>query len=56
MNIEFYISPYQVLEAELNQGSQVCGTKTVVTIESTDALHKLPLSPLIVDPRAGEDR
>ncbi|XP_068863912.1 mediator of RNA polymerase II transcription subunit 1-like isoform X3 [Aphelocoma coerulescens] len=55
MNIEFYISPYQVLEAELNHGSQVCGTKTVVTIESTDALHKLPLSPLIVDPRAGED-
>ncbi|XP_023775300.1 mediator of RNA polymerase II transcription subunit 1-like isoform X4 [Cyanistes caeruleus] len=55
MNIEFYISPYQVLEAELNHGSQVCGTKTVVTVEGMDTLHKLPLSPLIVDPQAGED-
>ncbi|NXR31434.1 MED1 polymerase, partial [Zosterops hypoxanthus] len=55
MNIEFYISPYQVLEAELHHGSQVCGTKTVVTVEGTDTLHKLPLSPLIVDPQAGED-
>ncbi|TRZ17911.1 hypothetical protein HGM15179_009181 [Zosterops borbonicus] len=35
--------------------SQVCGTKTVVTVEGTDTLHKLPLSPLIVDPQAGED-
>ncbi|XP_064524182.1 mediator of RNA polymerase II transcription subunit 1-like isoform X10 [Pseudopipra pipra] len=55
MNIEFYISPYQILEAELNPGSQVCGTKTVVTIEGTNMLHKLPLSPLIVDPQSGED-
>ncbi|CAM9201797.1 unnamed protein product [Bubo scandiacus] len=54
MNIEFYISPYQVLEAELNPGSQVFGTKTVVTVESTDTLHKLPLSPLLVDSQAGE--
>uniref|UniRef100_A0A8C5TDR8 Mediator of RNA polymerase II transcription subunit 1 n=1 Tax=Malurus cyaneus samueli TaxID=2593467 RepID=A0A8C5TDR8_9PASS len=37
------------------RGSQVHGTKTVVTVEGTDALHKLPLSPLIVDPQAGED-
>ncbi|XP_053821117.1 mediator of RNA polymerase II transcription subunit 1-like isoform X3 [Vidua chalybeata] len=36
-------------------GSQVCGTKTVVTVEGTDTLHKLPLSPLIIDPQAGED-
>ncbi|NWU52255.1 MED1 polymerase, partial [Dromas ardeola] len=55
MNIEFYISPYQVLEAELNPGSQVCGTKAVVTVEGTDTLHKLPLSPLFVDSQAGED-
>ncbi|NWS18120.1 MED1 polymerase, partial [Pachyramphus minor] len=55
MNIEFYISPYQILEAELNPGSQVCGTKTVVTVEGTDMLHKLPLSPLIVVPQSGED-
>ncbi|XP_075351552.1 mediator of RNA polymerase II transcription subunit 1-like [Mycteria americana] len=55
MNIEFYISPYQVLEAELNPDSQVCGTKTVVTVEGTDTLHKLPLSPLLVDSQAGED-
>ncbi|XP_027760778.1 mediator of RNA polymerase II transcription subunit 1-like isoform X5 [Empidonax traillii] len=55
MNIEFYISPYQILEAELNPGSQVCGTKTVVTLEGSDVLHKLPLSPLIVDPQSGED-
>ncbi|NWU85892.1 MED1 polymerase, partial [Onychorhynchus coronatus] len=56
MNIEFYISPYQILEAQLNPGSQVCGTKTVVTVEGTDMLHKLPLSPLIADPQSGEDR
>ncbi|XP_050827748.1 mediator of RNA polymerase II transcription subunit 1-like [Serinus canaria] len=55
MNIEFYISPYQVLEAELNHGSQICGTKTVVTVEGTDTLHKLPLSPLIIEPQAGQD-
>ncbi|XP_039924060.1 mediator of RNA polymerase II transcription subunit 1-like isoform X3 [Hirundo rustica] len=55
MNIEFYISPYQALEAELSHGSQVCGTKTVVTVEGTDTLHKLPLSPLIIDCQAGED-
>ncbi|NXW58108.1 MED1 polymerase, partial [Eurystomus gularis] len=55
MNIEFYISPYQVLEEELNPGSQVCGTKAVVTVEGTDTLHKLPLSPLLVDSQAGED-
>ncbi|RLW11252.1 hypothetical protein DV515_00001829, partial [Chloebia gouldiae] len=55
MNIEFYISPYQVLEAELNHGSQICGTKAVLTIEGTDKLHKLPLSPLIIEPQAGED-
>ncbi|XP_014813944.1 PREDICTED: mediator of RNA polymerase II transcription subunit 1-like [Calidris pugnax] len=55
MNIEFYISPYQVLEAELNPGSQVCGTKAVVTVEGTDTVHKLPLSPLLVESQAGED-
>ncbi|NXK53577.1 MED1 polymerase, partial [Chauna torquata] len=55
MNIEFYISPYQILEAELNPGSQVCGTKVVVTVEGTDTLHKLPLSPLLADSPAGED-
>ncbi|KFO93594.1 Mediator of RNA polymerase II transcription subunit 1, partial [Buceros rhinoceros silvestris] len=55
MSIEFYISPYQVLEAELNPGSQVSGTKTVVTVEGTDTLHKLPLSPLLVESQAGED-
>ncbi|NXS54488.1 MED1 polymerase, partial [Brachypteracias leptosomus] len=55
MSIEFYISPYQVLEAELNPGSQICVTKAIVTIEGTDTLHKLPLSPLLVDSQAGED-
>ncbi|KAM6134671.1 mediator of RNA polymerase II transcription subunit 1-like [Pterocles gutturalis] len=55
MSIEFYISPYQVLEAELDPGSQVCGTMTVVTIEGTDTPHKLPLSPLLVDSQVGED-
>ncbi|XP_064025686.1 mediator of RNA polymerase II transcription subunit 1-like [Pogoniulus pusillus] len=55
MVIEFYISPYQVLEAELNPGSQVCGTKAVVTVEGTDTLHRLSLSPLLVDSQTGED-
>ncbi|XP_040404186.1 mediator of RNA polymerase II transcription subunit 1-like isoform X2 [Cygnus olor] len=54
MNIEFYISPYQILEAELNPGSQVCGAKIDVTVEGTDMLHKLPLSPLL-DSQPGED-
>ncbi|KAM6281313.1 mediator of RNA polymerase II transcription subunit 1-like [Porphyrio hochstetteri] len=54
-NIEFYISPYQVLDEELNPGSQVCGTKAVVTVEATDTLHKLPLSPLLVDSQTGKD-
>ncbi|KAI6075259.1 Mediator of RNA polymerase II transcription subunit 1-like isoform X1 [Aix galericulata] len=53
-NIEFYISPYQILEAELNPGSQVCGAKIDVTVEVTDMLHKLPLSPLL-DSQPGED-
>ncbi|NWZ28080.1 MED1 polymerase, partial [Asarcornis scutulata] len=53
-NIEFYISPYQILEAELNPGSQVCGAKIDVTVEGTDMLHKLPLSPLL-DSQPGED-
>ncbi|NXX15033.1 MED1 polymerase, partial [Podargus strigoides] len=55
MNIEFYISPYQVLEAELDPGSHVCGTKAVVTAEGTDMFHRLPLVPLLVDPQAGGD-
>ncbi|XP_035172113.1 mediator of RNA polymerase II transcription subunit 1-like [Oxyura jamaicensis] len=54
MNIEFYISPYQILEAELNPGSRVCGAKIDVTVEGTDTLHKLPLSPLL-DSQPGED-
>lgn len=36
-------------------GSLVCGTKAVVTVEGTDVLHKLPLSPLVVESQAGED-
>ncbi|NXX92257.1 MED1 polymerase, partial [Centropus bengalensis] len=55
MTIEFYISPYQVLEAELNPGSQVCGTKAIVTVEGSDTLHRLPLSPLFLDSQTGED-
>ncbi|NXA33272.1 MED1 polymerase, partial [Eudromia elegans] len=55
MNIEFYISPYQVLEAELNPDSQVCGAKVVVTVEGTDTLHRLPVSPLIAEFQTAED-
>ncbi|KFV70572.1 Mediator of RNA polymerase II transcription subunit 1, partial [Dryobates pubescens] len=55
MSIEFYISPYQALEAELNPGSQVCGTKAIVIVEGTDTLHRLSLSPLLVDSQTGED-
>ncbi|NXA52526.1 MED1 polymerase, partial [Nothocercus julius] len=55
MDIEFYISPYQVLEAELNPDSQVCGAKVVVTVEGTDTFHRLPISPLIADFQTGED-
>ncbi|KAH1178271.1 hypothetical protein KIL84_011973 [Mauremys mutica] len=54
MNIEYYLSPYQVLEEELNPGSQVCGTKVFVTVGSSNTTHKLPISPLIVDSQAGD--
>nr|XP_025040898.1 mediator of RNA polymerase II transcription subunit 1-like [Pelodiscus sinensis] len=54
MNIEYYLSPYQVLEEELNPGSQVCGTKVYVTVGSSNTSHKLPISPLIVDSEAGD--
>ncbi|KYO43187.1 hypothetical protein Y1Q_0017512 [Alligator mississippiensis] len=49
MNIEFYISPYQALEEELNPGSHICGTKLFVTVGGSDMTHKLSISPLIVD-------
>ncbi|XP_025890771.1 mediator of RNA polymerase II transcription subunit 1-like [Nothoprocta perdicaria] len=55
LNIEFYVSPYQALEAELNPDSQVCGAKIVVTVEGTDTLHRLPISPLIAAFVTGED-
>ncbi|XP_067406500.1 mediator of RNA polymerase II transcription subunit 1-like [Emydura macquarii macquarii] len=54
MNIEYYLSPYQVLEEELNPGSQVCGTKVFVTVGSSNTTNKLPISPLIVDSEAGD--
>ncbi|XP_039382711.1 mediator of RNA polymerase II transcription subunit 1-like isoform X6 [Mauremys reevesii] len=54
MSIEYYLSPYQVLEEELNPGSQVCGTKVYVTVGSSNTTHKLPISPLIVDSQAGD--
>ncbi|XP_043396497.1 mediator of RNA polymerase II transcription subunit 1 isoform X3 [Chelonia mydas] len=54
MNIEYYLSPYQVLEEELNPGSQVCGIKVFVTVGSSNTTHKLPISPLIVDSQAGD--
>ncbi|XP_074841585.1 mediator of RNA polymerase II transcription subunit 1-like [Carettochelys insculpta] len=51
MTIEYYLSPYQVLEEELNPDSQVCGTKAYVTVGSSNTTHRLPISPLIVDPQ-----
>ncbi|CAM2105828.1 unnamed protein product [Caretta caretta] len=54
MSIEYYLSPYQVLEEELNPGSQVCGIKVFVTVGSSNTTHKLPISPLIVDSQTGD--
>lgn len=34
MNIEFYISPYQVLEAELNNGKPITVSAEIANIQS----------------------
>ncbi|KAJ1200017.1 hypothetical protein NDU88_003846 [Pleurodeles waltl] len=49
MTVEYYASPYQLLENKLNPGSRVHGMKAMVIVGGTDALHKLPITPLLSD-------
>ncbi|XP_077159791.1 mediator of RNA polymerase II transcription subunit 1-like [Paroedura picta] len=52
MNLEFYLSPYQILEEELTPGLQVPGMKVFVTIGGSDVTYKLPIHPLLRGPWA----
>lgn len=49
MTVEYYASPYQLLEKKLNPGSPVHGMKSMVIVGGTDSLHKLPITPLLAD-------
>ncbi|MEE6465717.1 hypothetical protein FKM82_006661 [Ascaphus truei] len=46
-SIEYYASPYQLLEEKLNSGSQGIGLKLFVTVGGTNTLHRLPISRLL---------
>ncbi|XP_075684680.1 mediator of RNA polymerase II transcription subunit 1-like [Rhinoderma darwinii] len=46
MNIEYYISPYQILEEKLKPGIRVVGTNVSVTVAGTTNWYHLPVSPL----------
>ncbi|KAJ6662010.1 hypothetical protein lerEdw1_012857 [Lerista edwardsae] len=52
--IEFYLSPYQILEEQLT-GLQLSGMTVFLTIGQANETHTLPLSPLVVDYVSGED-
>ncbi|XP_072269445.1 mediator of RNA polymerase II transcription subunit 1-like isoform X2 [Pyxicephalus adspersus] len=45
MNIEYYISPYQVVEEKLKPGTCVKGTNIFVTVMGTNNWYHLPLTP-----------
>ncbi|XP_073488866.1 mediator of RNA polymerase II transcription subunit 1-like [Aquarana catesbeiana] len=45
MNIEYYISPDQVLEEKLKPGSRVIGTNASVTVVGTKNWYTLPVTP-----------
>ncbi|XP_077349945.1 mediator of RNA polymerase II transcription subunit 1-like [Lithobates pipiens] len=45
MNIEYYISPDQVLEEKLKPGSRVVGTNASVTVVGTKNWYNLPVTP-----------
>ncbi|KAM5156739.1 mediator of RNA polymerase II transcription subunit 1-like [Mantella aurantiaca] len=45
MNIEYYISPYQVLEEKLKPGTRVIGNNASVTVVGTNNWYNLPVSP-----------
>ncbi|XP_075444726.1 mediator of RNA polymerase II transcription subunit 1-like [Ascaphus truei] len=47
MSIEYYASPYQLLEEKLNSGSRGIGLKLFVTVGGTNTLHRLPISRLL---------
>ncbi|XP_053122258.1 mediator of RNA polymerase II transcription subunit 1-like isoform X3 [Hemicordylus capensis] len=54
MSLEFWLSPYQILEEQLNPG-QMCGMKVFLTMGVSDAKHTFPLAPLLVNPVTGDD-
>ncbi|XP_018415160.1 PREDICTED: mediator of RNA polymerase II transcription subunit 1-like [Nanorana parkeri] len=45
MKIEYYISPYQVLEEKLKPGTRVIGVNAYVTVVGTNNWYHLPVSP-----------
>ncbi|XP_053323780.1 mediator of RNA polymerase II transcription subunit 1-like [Spea bombifrons] len=47
LNIEYYISPSQILEEKLKPGTCVVGAATSVTVAGTKNYYHLPVSPLI---------
>ncbi|KAG8572547.1 hypothetical protein GDO81_012084 [Engystomops pustulosus] len=46
MNIEYYISPYQILEEKLKPGIRVIGSNVSVTVAGTTNWYHLPVVPL----------
>ncbi|XP_040289860.1 mediator of RNA polymerase II transcription subunit 1-like [Bufo bufo] len=46
MNIEYYISPYQILEEKLKPGIRVVGSNVSVTVAGTTNWYHLPVVPL----------
>ncbi|XP_069815792.1 mediator of RNA polymerase II transcription subunit 1-like [Dendropsophus ebraccatus] len=46
MNIEYYISPYQILEEKLKPGIRVVGKNVSVTVAGTTNWYHLPVSPV----------
>ncbi|XP_056378959.1 mediator of RNA polymerase II transcription subunit 1-like [Hyla sarda] len=46
MNIQYYISPYQILEEKLKPGIRVVGTNVSVTVAGTTNWYHLQVTPL----------
>nr|XP_015210064.1 PREDICTED: mediator of RNA polymerase II transcription subunit 1-like isoform X5 [Lepisosteus oculatus] len=49
MSIEYYISPYDLLEEKMKPESRSCGNKVFVTAEVTNTIQRLPSASVIAD-------
>ncbi|KAM8967053.1 mediator of RNA polymerase II transcription subunit 1-like [Pelodytes ibericus] len=54
MKIEYYVSPYKLLDEKLNPGSPVVGDTASVTVMGTKLLHQLQISQLFNMPQEKE--